>query len=275
MAKEGKGSESPMASKAEKQLATRAFQVFLVGLALYLVSLVMPSVWGPAIKACAEDEGFCYDWVGPVVLTGALIAGLLAAIFGFRARKPATPEGDSKRTRFPHGHTVPVLVWLVAAFAIYLYFLLSVLVQETIDSNSTYWLMILDDKMVMEATVAFLAAGIGSTVSTTFSYLQHASSFADWEDKYTPWYFLRPIQGSFLGVIFYWLLKGGILAVLPEHDTDHYLDLDLNGLAGISALVGMFSRRAMIKLRETFRTIFSVKDDEEEQSTTDGKESKK
>lgn len=264
MAQEELDSEQPSIVKDDRKFAAKAFLIFLGALAFYFVSLVLPSVWVPAVAACSGRGLICYDWIGPIALTGALVAGLIALVFTFKAGKNGQHTTDTKGTMFPQGETVMVLIWLIALFIFYLYFLLKVIVQETIDGNETFWLMILDHKMVLEATVAFLAAGLGSTVSTTFSYLRHASTDADWKGQYTPWYILRPLQGSVLGVIFYWLLKGGILAVLPAQDTHEYLDLDLNGLSGVCALVGMFSRRAMIKLRETFKVIFSTDDEDDD-----------
>ena len=255
-------------SKNDKKYAARAILVFLGALTAYLISLVLPAVWVPAINSCS-GRLICYDWLGPVLVTGALFAGLIAVIFTFRASQSPKPEAVSSGVRFPQGETVLVLIWLIALFIIYFYLLLMVIVQEAIDSNTTFWLMLLDHKMVLEASVAFLAAGLGSTVSTSFSYLRHASTNADWKSEYTPWYILRPLQGSVLGVIFYWLLKGGILAVLPAKETQGYVDLDPVVLAGVCSLVGMFSRRAMIKLRETFKTIFSIKNDDSENLVSD------
>lgn len=233
-------------------------KIFVGFLALYFVSLALPAIWTPAIDTCAVRGLLCVDWISALALTGAITVGLYALFRVLTAKRIKTEPAPSSQMAYPYGETVYVLIWLVAVFIIYFVLFIRVMVPETIDESSVYLFTMLDNKMIQEATVAFLAAGIGSTISTSFSYLLHASSEADWKSQFTPWYILRPIQGSVLGVIFFWLMKGGILAVLPAQDGDAYLDLDLTGLAGVCALVGMFSRRAMNKLREIFTVIFVI-----------------
>lgn len=246
----------------------RVSNIFLVFLAAYVLSLVLPPVWISASYSCQASGVFCWDWAEAIALTGAIVTGLFALYLSVSGKTATAKTGGSGPTAFPQDGTVHVLIWLLAVLTVYIILLIKVIVPETIAENATFWLKIMDNKIILEASVAFLAAGIGSTVSTMFSYLSHASTHADWKREHVPWYILRPIQGSVLGVIFYWLVRGGILAVIPAHDGQGYLDLDLNGLAGMCALVGMFSRRAMIKLRETFKVIFATGDDT--QASSDG-----
>jgi len=244
----------------------RVPQIFLALVGIYFLSRVIPAIWSPAVSACAGG-GLCLGYIEPLALTGIVITGLLS-LYLLVTNK--SPENDTETQQsagpvaFPHGGTLHVLVWLLSVLFLYIYFFIKVTVPESIDENSTFWLMILDKKIILEASVAFLAAGIGSTVSTMFSFLNHASTNADWKRSHVPWYILRPIQGSVLGVIFYWLIRGGLLTILPSDSTQGDLVLDINGLAGMCALVGMFSRRAMIKLRETFQVIFSTHDEDEQ-----------
>jgi len=241
-------------------------QLFLAFITVYFLSRVIPFIWLPAISACSAGGVFCTGYIEPFALTGVIITGLLALYLSVTKERPAaaptTDENDSQ-TAFPQAGTVHVLVWLLSVMTVYIILFIKVIVPETIDENATFWLMIMDNKMVLEASIAFLAAGIGSTVSTMFSYLSHASTQEDWKQNHIPWYILRPIQGSVLGVIFFWLVRGGLLAILPAQEGHGGgVDLDLNGLAGMCALVGMFSRRAMIKLRQTFQVIFATGEEE-------------
>jgi len=248
----------------------RVSNIFLVFLAAYILSLVLPPVWMSASYTCSASGLFCWGWFEAIALSGAILTGLFALYLSVTGKSSMVKTDGSGPVAFPQAGTVHVLVWLLAVLTVYGILFIKVLVPETISEDATFWLMIMDNKMVLEASVAFLAAGIGSTVSTMFSYLSHASSSADWKQSYVPWYILRPIQGSVLGVIFYWLVRGGILAVLPAHDTQGgHLDLDLNGLAGMCALVGMFSRRAMIKLRETFKVIFATGEEKQQENPDD------
>ncbi|NOR19127.1 MAG: hypothetical protein GQ538_03460 [Xanthomonadales bacterium] len=247
----------------------RVSHIFLIFLTAYVLSLVLPPVWLSARHSCSSTGLLCWNWLEAIALSGAVVTGMLALYLSFTAKTPVVKAGETALASFPQQGTVHVLVWLLAALTVYIILFIKVLVPESIDETATFWLMILDNNIIREASVAFLAAGIGSTVSTMFSFLKHASTNADWKQSHIPWYILRPIQGSVLGIIFYWLVRGGLLAVVPTQDGQGYMDLDLNGLAGMCALVGMFSRRAMIKLRETFVVIFATNEDQQQKAISD------
>jgi flagellar biosynthesis protein FliR len=66
---------------------------------------------------------------------------------------------------------------------------------------------------IKESSVAMFAAGVGSCISTILAYLLHASEKKDFDVAYTPWYFARPLMGMLLGLIFYFVLKGGLLVL--------------------------------------------------------------
>ena len=100
-------------------------------------------------------------------------------------------------------------------------------------------------------------AGIGSSLATILAYLEHASDKKDFDVAYVPWYIARPLMGMLLGLIFYFLLREGLLAVVTNNSTPE--SLSEAGLIGIGALVGLFSKEAIEKLRELFNTLFSTK----------------
>ena len=79
-------------------------------------------------------------------------------------------------------------------------------------------------------------------------YLTHASIEKNFDVSYLPWYIARPFMGLMLGLLFFFLFKGGLLATLPGNSQD----LNDFGLAGIGGLVGLFSKNAIEKLREIF-----------------------
>ena len=66
------------------------------------------------------------------------------------------------------------------------------------------------------------------------------------------------------------MLKGGLLATVGSQNAE---DIDVYGLAAFAALVGLFSKRALEKLREVFETLFSARrdyvDDEEKDEDND------
>jgi hypothetical protein len=74
-------------------------------------------------------------------------------------------------------------------------------------------------------------------------------------------------MGMLVGVIFYFVLKGGLLAVLPADAgggaAARIATTDLNQftLAGLGTMVGLFSKNALEKLRELFNTVFVTQSD--------------
>jgi hypothetical protein len=110
---------------------------------------------------------------------------------------------------------------------------------------------------IVNALVTMFGAGIGSAIATILGYLEHASEKKDFDQAYSPWYVGRPLMGMLLGLVFYFLLRDGLLAVVTTRAKPE--DLSTAGLAGVGALVGLFSKEAIEKLRELFNTVFSTK----------------
>jgi len=109
---------------------------------------------------------------------------------------------------------------------------------------------------VKEAVVMMFAAGIGSSITTILAFLRHACVEKNFDRSYAPWYVGRPLMGMLLGLIFYFLIKGGLLTTIRPEKIDSINNLNDWGLAGIGAMVGLFSNNAIEKLRETFHTLF-------------------
>lgn len=120
---------------------------------------------------------------------------------------------------------------------------------------------------LQDLLVTMFAAGIGSSITAILGYLEHACIKRDFRRSYVPWYFARPLMGMLVGVIFYFVLKGGLLAVLPADagggNAARIATSDLNQftLAGLGTMVGLFSKNALEKLREVFNTLFSTQRD--------------
>lgn len=70
--------------------------------------------------------------------------------------------------------------------------------------------------------------------------------------SWVPMYLLSPLVGSMLGFVFFLLVRGGLLALGGEMEK-----LSEVGLAGASALVGMFSDEASVKFKAIAQAIFS------------------
>jgi hypothetical protein len=65
-------------------------------------------------------------------------------------------------------------------------------------------------------------------------------------------YVLRPFVGTTLALVFYFVIRGGLFSPQAKiADTSPF------GFAGLSALVGLFSEQAVLKLKEVAETLLS------------------
>jgi hypothetical protein len=90
-------------------------------------------------------------------------------------------------------------------------------------------------------------------------YLEHACVKKDFDPAFAPWYVGRPIMGLLLGALFYFVLKGGLLATVSGADENGDMALNEYALAGLGGLVGLFSKNALEKLREVFDIFFATR----------------
>ncbi|MGH1540165.1 MAG: hypothetical protein ACRBHB_07065 [Arenicella sp.] len=112
---------------------------------------------------------------------------------------------------------------------------------------------------LVEAYIAMMAAAVGSCVTTILAYIRHASNKRDFRVSYVPWYLARPAMGVLLGLIFYFVIKGGLIVLVEPGEGGAKIEsLNPWGVAGLGSLVGMFSKQAVEKLREVFNTMFQA-----------------
>ena len=147
--------------------------------------------------------------------------------------------------------------------------------QEKIDSNQ----VITDTNQVMADTtqcvsdskqqvnhllIMIFAAGIGSLIYIIRAYLLHASDLEDFKAAYIPWYIFWLIQASLLGMVFYFAIRGGILLIKVNGETQDFSKSNVLLTAAVGALVGLFSKYAIEKLRLVIMIIFTNKETLEE-----------
>ena len=134
-------------------------------------------------------------------------------------------------------------------------------IWPTADGPSEVWL--LGHRLALSADpdarlllIAALSALLGSFVhsATSFAtYLGNHKLLRAW----VCWYVLRPVIGMALGLVFYFLLRAGLVTTESAEAVNEF------GVAALSALAGMFSKQAADKLEEVFDGLFpSHKDDE-------------
>lgn len=181
---------------------------------------------------------------------------------------PAAPAAQFPNEPFPSPITMVVGGWLLVfsmASLAGLLVALSINSQSTILAPFVEKLMFINLSSMKEAVIIMLASGVGSSITTILGFLRHACVDKDFEYAYAPWYVGRPLMGIILGLIFYLLMKGGLLLTIPQEQHVAVTNLNDWAIAGIGTLVGMFSKNAIEKLREVFKTLFQTKDDLQKQ----------
>lgn len=101
--------------------------------------------------------------------------------------------------------------------------------------------------------VVMICGIIGACAFSLYAISDHLKD-EDFNRKYESWYITRPIVGAGLALLFYFLLRGGVLTIGAD-----LKNMNLLGVAAISGLVGMFSEQAMIKLRDVARPLFGTR----------------
>ncbi len=115
------------------------------------------------------------------------------------------------------------------------------------------------EAVTFDATADLRLISIVLVVGALGSYIQAATSFATYAGNqkaytsWTWWYILRPFIGAALAVIFYFVIRGGLLSAGAGAS-----DLNVFGVSAVAGLVGMFSRQATDKLAEVFENLFSL-----------------
>ena len=102
---------------------------------------------------------------------------------------------------------------------------------------------------VVLVVMVLIVGALGAMVGATRRFLYFAGR--DELTRRDEWsYLMRPLQGAILALIVYFTLRGGYLGQDPSVPLNPY------GVAGLSALVGLFTRHAVSKLTEIFDTMF-------------------
>jgi hypothetical protein len=99
-----------------------------------------------------------------------------------------------------------------------------------------------------------LAGFIGNMIHIATSFTNYVGS-KKFQRSWILWYFVKPFSAAALAVIFYILLKAGLL------NSDGANGANPFGIVILSALAGLFTDKAMLKLEEIFVTMFRPKDD--------------
>ena len=208
------------------------------------------------------------------VLRALVVIGIIGAFFWVSAKVipqliQGTPESGTEPAAerepgvcFPQSATLPIGLWLAVISLV----LIAGLFEVLSPNPAIMWLSAgsgsggsgTASAEMRNLFVTIFAAGVGSMITTILGYLKHASERRDFMLSFVPWYFARPLIGVLLGVVFYFVLKGGLLVTVGATDAS---SINVYGLGGLAALVGLFSKNAVEKLRDVFGTLFTTEAD--------------
>jgi hypothetical protein len=106
--------------------------------------------------------------------------------------------------------------------------------------------------------IVIIAGALGSFVhgaTSLTTYLGNRMLVRSW----SWWYWLRPLIGIGIALVFYFVVRGGFLLLVTSGTT--HSDVSPFGIAAIAGLSGMFSKQATDKLREVFDSLFKSSGD--------------
>ncbi|MGD2215917.1 MAG: hypothetical protein PVJ64_04150 [Gemmatimonadales bacterium] len=133
--------------------------------------------------------------------------------------------------------------------------------SEGLESSGFFWglfqISVPEDSDVRLILIAAIAGALGSFIHIATSYATYIGN-RNLRRSWALWYVARPFIGMALALLVYLLVRGGLLA--PSASTG---DVNAHGVAGLSGLVGMFSKQASDKLKEVFDLVFTSKGDNE------------
>ncbi len=102
----------------------------------------------------------------------------------------------------------------------------------------------------LQLYLVMIAGALGATLHAIYSFCDYVGN-ERFKPSWIIWYICRAPVGAALATVFYLVLRGGFIGFGEGQK------LNLYGIAGMSALAGMFSRQAVTKLNELATTFFT------------------
>jgi hypothetical protein len=186
------------------------------------------------------------------------------------AKGKAKPEPDAKPDKKDAGHAetkqdalhaTVLSIYTMALLVASIYLLTNIWpkTSQELSSNAT-------------RTITFYGIGVGVSVgpetmliiviilsailgSCVYSLSGISSNLAAkrFDKSWDGWYVTRPFIAAGLGLIFYFLVRGGVLSLGSSLS-----NLNIVGVAGLSGLIGLFSQGAYRKLHDVADTFFGT-----------------
>ena len=153
-------------------------------------------------------------------------------------------------------------VYLMILTALLVYFVFALWPSADTSASEEVTAMLFGRELTFSADVQLIAivviaAALGSNVHAATSFVDFTGNrrlYGNW----VWWYILRLFIGVSLALIFYFVIRAGLLTVGNTSD-----DINKFGIAAVAGLVGMFSKQATDKLSELFDNLFKTEKPDE------------
>lgn len=105
--------------------------------------------------------------------------------------------------------------------------------------------------LILVAAMGFL----GNMVHIASSFTSFVGN-GTFEERWILWYFVKPFTAAGLAVLVYFVIRAGFMGAGSDAGS-----INLYGVLALSALTGLFTDNATLKLKEVFDVIFKPKDE--------------
>jgi hypothetical protein len=120
------------------------------------------------------------------------------------------------------------------------------------------------NRIHLNTILLILVAGmgfLGSMVHVASSFTSFVGN-GTFENRWILWYFVKPFTAAGLAVIIYFVIRAGFMGYGSDASS-----VNLYGILALSALAGLFTDNATLKLKEVFDVVFKPKDERSDRLT--------
>ena len=177
--------------------------------------------------------------------------------------KDSNPEERLAKDKNNQQKSGDLKIWIVFVLGFYFFILsflfLFIIIKVWSVSDSEKLLIVLGNFLKVnigsELKLIFIVVSTGALGSLIHSMTSFATYIGNrqFAKSWISWFILRPFIGMPLALIFYFVIRGGLFTLSANEEA-----VSSFGIAGLSGLVGMFSKQAIDKLREVFENFFKT-----------------
>jgi len=169
--------------------------------------------------------------------------------------KTTTAGRDTAAARSTAGRATFAVGFFLFSLAVALaYGLLYVWPTSVVENGDTVWLNLTETTGL---SIAMICGALGAYIHVATSFASFAGN-RSLEPSWIWWFVLRPAIGAALALMFYFVMRSGLMLDGPLGDA-----VSPFGIAAMSAVVGLISKQLIDKLRNVSDTTFNTAQDAE------------